>query len=125
MRDTLPMSAVGKILYRVLRDEHAAASIIVNDLCPSSREALSGLEFFRKMIAGEFDAAADAGRCSTSASSKSTKDASCSPRIAEERFYNGTGVAHGGFAATLLDSALGCAINSTDAGRASGSRRSS
>ena len=33
--------------------------------------------------------------------------------VAEERFYNGTGVAHGGFAATLLDSALGCAINST------------
>ncbi len=31
----------------------------------------------------------------------------------EERFYNGTGVAHGGFAATLLDTALGCAINST------------
>ena len=26
IRDTLPMSAVGKILYRVLRDEHAAAS---------------------------------------------------------------------------------------------------
>ena len=24
IRDTLPMSAVGKILYRVLRDEHAA-----------------------------------------------------------------------------------------------------
>ena len=32
---------------------------------------------------------------------------------AEERFYNGTGVAHGGFAATLLDTALGCAVNST------------
>ena len=30
---------------------------------------------------------------------------------ATERFYNGWGVAHGGFAATLLDSALGCAIN--------------
>jgi long-chain acyl-CoA synthetase len=26
IRDTLPMSAVGKILYRVLRDEHAAAA---------------------------------------------------------------------------------------------------
>jgi long-chain acyl-CoA synthetase len=26
IRDTLPMSAVGKILYRVLRDEHAAAT---------------------------------------------------------------------------------------------------
>ena len=28
LRDTLPMSAVGKILYRVLRDEIAAASTI-------------------------------------------------------------------------------------------------
>jgi long-chain acyl-CoA synthetase len=27
IRDTLPMSAVGKILYRVLRDEHASASV--------------------------------------------------------------------------------------------------
>src|SRR3954453_7301557 len=27
-------------------------------------------------------------------------------------YYNGMGVAHGGWAATLLDSALGCAINS-------------
>jgi long-chain acyl-CoA synthetase len=26
IRDTLPMSAVGKILYRVLRDEHAAST---------------------------------------------------------------------------------------------------
>jgi uncharacterized protein (TIGR00369 family) len=32
--------------------------------------------------------------------------------LADERFYNGTGVAHGGFAATLLDTALGCSINS-------------
>ena len=31
---------------------------------------------------------------------------------ATEQFYNGLGVAHGGFAATVLDSALGCAINS-------------
>jgi uncharacterized protein (TIGR00369 family) len=30
---------------------------------------------------------------------------------ATDAFYNGWGVAHGGFAATLLDSALGCAIN--------------
>ena len=37
---------------------------------------------------------------------------------ATEAFYNGWGVAHGGFAATLLDSALTCAINTTaDAGR--------
>src|SRR5689334_21989592 len=30
---------------------------------------------------------------------------------ASEAFYNGLGVAHGGYAATMLDSALGCAIN--------------
>lgn len=32
---------------------------------------------------------------------------------ASEAFYNGWGVAHGGYAATLLDSALTCAINTT------------
>jgi len=31
---------------------------------------------------------------------------------ATDAVYNGLGVAHGGFAATLLDSALGCSINS-------------
>jgi uncharacterized protein (TIGR00369 family) len=36
----------------------------------------------------------------------------------DETFYNGWGVAHGGYAATMLDSALGCAVNSTQpAGR--------
>ncbi|HEX8293295.1 MAG TPA: PaaI family thioesterase [Pyrinomonadaceae bacterium] len=29
----------------------------------------------------------------------------------DERHYNGLGIAHGGLAATLLDSALGCAVN--------------
>jgi len=29
----------------------------------------------------------------------------------DERHYNGLGIAHGGLAATLLDSATGCAIN--------------
>jgi uncharacterized protein (TIGR00369 family) len=72
---------------------------------------LSGLELFRKVMAGELPgppmlellgirfAEVDPGRVVFTAR-------------AEERFYNGTGVAHGGFAATLLDSALGCAINS-------------
>ena len=76
-----------------------------------ARQTLSGLEFFRKLIAGEVDpppmlellnirlVEVDAGRVVFAAET-------------EERFYNGTGVAHGGFAATLLDSALGCAINS-------------
>ena len=77
-----------------------------------TRRGLSGLEYFRKMIAGEMPPPAmlqlmnirlvevDEGHVVFSS-------------VAEERFYNGTGVAHGGFAATLLDTALGCAINST------------
>ena len=76
-----------------------------------ARRTMSGLEFFRKMLAGEMPppqmldllgirlAEVEAGRV--------VFTATC-----EERYYNGTGVAHGGFAATLLDTALGCAINS-------------
>lgn len=76
-----------------------------------ARRRMSGLEFFQRMLAGEMPpppmidllgirlAEVEAGRV--------VFTATC-----EERFYNGTGVAHGGFAATLLDTALGCAINS-------------
>jgi len=76
-----------------------------------TRHGLSGIDYFRKLLAGEYPPPAmlqlmnirlvevDEGRVVFAAE-------------AEERFYNGTGVAHGGFAATLLDSALGCAINS-------------
>jgi uncharacterized protein (TIGR00369 family) len=74
------------------------------------RRQLSGLEFFRKMIAGELPppplvvllglklVEAEPGRVTFTG-------------VARDEFYNGMGVAHGGFAATLLDSALGCAIN--------------
>jgi uncharacterized protein (TIGR00369 family) len=77
-----------------------------------TRRGLSGIDYFRRMMAGELPPPAmlellgirlvevEEGRVVFSAT-------------AEERFYNGTGVAHGGFAATLLDTALGCAINST------------
>ncbi len=81
------------------------------------RGRLSGLEFFKLMLAGGAPpppmlelmgirlAEVERGRVVFTAN-------------VEERFYNGTGVAHGGFAATLLDTALGCAINSTtEAGR--------
>jgi uncharacterized protein (TIGR00369 family) len=74
------------------------------------RRRLSGLEFFRKMIAGELPppplvamlglklVEAEPGRVTFTG-------------VAHDEVYNGMGVAHGGFAATLLDSALGCAIN--------------
>ena len=76
-----------------------------------TRRSMSGLDFFRKLVKGEVEpppflqllnirlVEVDEGRVVFAAET-------------EERFYNGTGVAHGGFAATLLDSALGCAINS-------------
>ena len=75
------------------------------------RRQLGGLDFFKLMLAGEMPpppmidllgirlAEVEEGRV--------VFTATC-----EERFYNGTGVAHGGFAATILDTALGCAINS-------------
>lgn len=76
-----------------------------------ARRRMSGIDFFRRMLAGEMPpppmiellgirlAEVEEGRV--------VFTATC-----EERFYNGTGVAHGGFAATILDTALGCAINS-------------
>jgi uncharacterized protein (TIGR00369 family) len=74
------------------------------------RQGLGGLEYFKKMIAGELPpppmlallgmrlTEADRGRVVFTAT-------------VEEAHYNGMGVAHGGFAATLLDSSLGCCIN--------------
>jgi uncharacterized protein (TIGR00369 family) len=76
-----------------------------------ARRTMSGLEFFKRMLAGEMPpppmidlmgirlAEVEAGHVVFTA-------------ICDPRFYNGTGVAHGGFAATLLDTALGCAVNS-------------
>jgi uncharacterized protein (TIGR00369 family) len=81
------------------------------------RRTLSGLEFFQRMADGTLEPPAmvkllglqlvevERGRIVFTGT-------------ATEQFYNGLGVAHGGFAATLLDSALGCAINTTQpAGR--------
>lgn len=76
------------------------------------RRSLSGIEYFKRMMAGEYQPPAmlqllgihlvevDVGRVVFAAA-------------VDERFYNGTGVAHGGFAATLMDTALGCAVNTT------------
>jgi uncharacterized protein (TIGR00369 family) len=74
------------------------------------RTSLPALEHFRRMIAGLVPQApmvellgmrmveADEGRVVFTAEPS-------------EAYYNGMGVVHGGYLATLLDSALGCAIN--------------
>lgn len=78
----------------------------------TDRRSLGGLELFRDMLAGRASpppmvsalglrmVEAEEGRVVFAGT-------------ATETFYNGWGVAHGGFAATLLDSALTCAINTT------------
>jgi uncharacterized protein (TIGR00369 family) len=79
-------------------------------MTPDIRGGLSGLDYFTKMLASQCDpppmlallgirlVEAEAGRVVFAAT-------------VEDKHYNGMGVAHGGFAATMLDSALGCCIN--------------
>ncbi len=74
------------------------------------RREMSGLEFFQQMTAGTISpppmvsllglrlVEVGAGRVVFAGT-------------AHEEFYNGMGVAHGGWAATLLDTSLGCAVN--------------
>jgi 3-hydroxyacyl-CoA dehydrogenase len=75
-----------------------------------ARRALGGLEFFRRMMAGELPppplAALMGFRLVEVEEGRAVFAA-----VPAEAYYNGLGVVHGGFAATLLDSALGCAIN--------------
>ena len=81
------------------------------------RSLLSGVEYFRKIAAGELPPPAMVALLGLTLVEVSEGRIVFSAR-ADERFYNGLGVAHGGWAATLLDSALGCAINTTQpAGR--------
>lgn len=77
---------------------------------PTERTALSGIEYFRRIQSGDAPRApmlellgmrlleVDEGRVVFGVEPA-------------EGHYNAMGVAHGGLAATLLDSALGCAIN--------------
>ena len=73
---------------------------------------MTGLEYFRAMLEGRVSSPpmvsllglrmveADHGRVVFAGT-------------VTEQFYNGWGVAHGGFAAAMLDTALTCAINTT------------
>ncbi len=86
----------------------------VNDETPlrktEARRALSGLEYMRLLLTGELPPSGMVGLMGFKLAEVSEGRAVFTIKP-DERHYNGIGIAHGGLAATLLDSALGCAIN--------------
>jgi len=74
------------------------------------REGLSGLEYFKRMVAGEVPAPAMLALLGIRLIEAEEGRVVFTGTVAPEH-YNGMGVAHGGYAATLLDSSLGCCIN--------------
>jgi len=77
----------------------------------AARQAVSGLEYFRMMAEGLVDPPAMISLLGLRIV-EVEKGRVVFVGTATEQYYNGLGVAHGGNATTLLDSALGCAINS-------------
>jgi uncharacterized protein (TIGR00369 family) len=77
---------------------------------PNARRELSGLEYMQKLAAGELPVSGMSELMGFRLAEVSAGHAVIiiTP---EERHYNGLGIVHGGLAATLLDSALGVAIN--------------
>ncbi len=75
-----------------------------------TRRALGGLEYMRQLMTGE-RAASGMARLMNFRLVEVSEGRAVFTVSPDERHYNGLGIAHGGLAATLLDSALGCAIN--------------
>ena len=81
------------------------------ELAAAGRE-LSGLEFLQKIVAGELPPPPIASLMNFDIVELREGYAVFGVEPAEYH-YNPIGVVHGGLAATLLDSAMGCAIHST------------
>src|SRR2546421_5786644 len=75
-----------------------------------ARRIMSGFEYMRKMMTGELPPSGMVQLLTLKLVEVSEGRAVFTVQP-DERHYNGLGIAHGGLAATLLDSALGCAIN--------------
>ena len=75
-----------------------------------SRYALSGLEYMQKLMSGELPPSG-MGQLMNFRLVEVGEGHAVFRVEPDERHYNGLGIAHGGLAATLLDSATGCAIN--------------
>jgi uncharacterized protein (TIGR00369 family) len=76
-----------------------------------SRRRLSGLEYMQKLVAGEIPVSGMSELMGFRLIEVDRGQAVIAI-IPEAQHFNGLGIVHGGLAATLLDSALGVAINS-------------
>ena len=81
-------------------------------LLAEAARGLSGLEFLRKIVAGELPPPPIASLLNFDLVELHEGGATFAVNPAEYH-YNPIGAVHGGLAATLLDSAMGCAIHST------------
>ena len=77
-----------------------------------ARQRMSGLEYMQKLMRGELPAS-PIGELMNFRLVEVSEGKAVMELEPSERFYNGVGIMHGGVAATLLDSALGCAVNAT------------
>jgi uncharacterized protein (TIGR00369 family) len=77
-----------------------------------ARDQMTGLEYMQKLMQGEVPQSG-MGRLLGFRLVEVSEGYAVLAVKPDERHYNGIGIAHGGLAATLLDSATGCAINST------------
>ncbi|HKS28711.1 MAG TPA: PaaI family thioesterase [Pyrinomonadaceae bacterium] len=80
------------------------------DTKAEARTEMSGLEYMRKLAAGELPQSG-MGRLMGFRITEVSEGYAVVTVVPDERHHNGIGIAHGGLAATLLDSATGCAIN--------------
>lgn len=75
------------------------------------RMALSGLQFLRKLAAGEITGSPMVAALGFRLAEVEEGRVVMTAQL-DERYNNGIGIVHGGYAATLLDSAMGSAVNS-------------
>jgi uncharacterized protein (TIGR00369 family) len=79
---------------------------------PDTLKSLSGLDFLRGMIAGDYPRPPIAELIGLSIAEVENGRVAFSG-IPGPQHYNPIGMVHGGYAATLLDSCMGCAVHST------------
>lgn len=77
----------------------------------TNRRTMSGMEYMQKIVAGEIEGAPMARLLNIRITNVEEGRVTVTGEPAAE-FENGLRIAHGGFAAALLDTALGCAVNS-------------